>query len=193
LAAVLAGAGLEGVQVTPELAETFGKILRVVVAGVIDVLRARHQIKDEFRMRVTHFKPKENNPLKFSADVNDALHNLLVKRNEAYLGPVEAFDDAFDDLRDHQMALLAGMRVAFDFLLAEFHPDRLQEQFDRQLKRVSLLGMPAKMRYWDLYQEKYQQADKDPEVRFRKLFGEAFAQAYEEQLRLLKSRRDDKH
>jgi predicted component of type VI protein secretion system len=52
--------------------------------------------------------------------------------------------------------------------------------------------MPAKMRYWDLYREKYQEMAKDPEVSFRKLFGEAFAKAYEEQLRLLKGRRDDK-
>jgi type VI secretion system FHA domain protein len=193
LAAVLAGAGLEGVQVTPELAENFGQILRVVVAGVMDVLRARQQIKDEFRMRVTRFKPKENNPLKFSANVSDALHNLLVKRNEAYFGPVQAFDDAFDDLRDHQLALLAGMRVAFEFMLAEFDPARLQEHFDRQVKRGSVLGMPAKMRYWDLYREQYQEAAKDPEASFRKLFGEAFAKAYEEQLGLLKGRRDDKH
>ena len=62
------------------------------------------------------------------ANVEDALHNLLVKRNAAYLGPVDAFDDAFDDLRHHQMATLEGIRVAFESMLAEFHPDRLQEQ-----------------------------------------------------------------
>ena len=76
-------------------------------------------------MEMTHFRPADNNPLKFSANVDDALHNLLVKRNAAYLGPVEAFEDAFDDLRDHQLAMLAGMRVAFDSMLAEFDPDRL--------------------------------------------------------------------
>ena len=78
-------------------------------------------------MEMTHFRPADNNPLKFSANVDDALHNLLVKRNAAYLGPVDAFEDAFDDLRNHQLAMLAGMRVAFDSLLAEFDPDRLRE------------------------------------------------------------------
>ena len=133
---MLAGAGLAGAGVTPELARDFGQILRVVVSGVMDVLQARQQIKEEFRMRMTHFRPADNNPLKFSANVEDALHNLLVKRNAAYLGPVEAFADAFEDLRNHQIAMLAGMRVAFESMLAEFDPDRLQEQFDRQLKRA---------------------------------------------------------
>ena len=113
----------------------FGQILRVVVSGVMDVMRARQQIKDEFRMRMTQFRPADNNPLKFSANVDDALHNLLVKRNAAYLAPVEAFEDAFDDLRNHQIAMLAGMRVAFESMLAEFDPDRLQEEFDRQLEQ----------------------------------------------------------
>ena len=104
----------------------------------MDVLQARQRIKEEFRMRQTVFRPADNNPLKFSANVDDALHNLLVKRNAAYLGPVEAFADAFEDLRDHQLAMLAGMRVAFEAMLAEFDPDRLQEEFDRQIGKVSL-------------------------------------------------------
>ena len=137
---MLTGAGLENVDVTPELAGSLGRILRVVVAGVMDVLRARQQVEDEFRMRMTRFRPADNNPLKFSANVDDALHNLLVKRNAAYLAPVEAFEDAFADLRNHQIAMLAGMRVAFESMLAEFDPDRLQEEFDREFKKSSLLG-----------------------------------------------------
>jgi type VI secretion system FHA domain protein len=184
---VLAGAGLGGVAVTRELARDFGQILRVVVKGVMDVLRARQEIKDEFRMRMTHFRAADNNPLKYSANVDDALHNLLVKRNRAYLDPVQAFEDAFRDLQDHQLAMLEGMRVAFDAMLAEFDPARLQEQFDRQIKRNALIGMPAKLRYWDLFCERRQQMLKDPETTFRKLFGEEFARAYEEQLKRLKT------
>jgi type VI secretion system FHA domain protein len=111
-----------------------------------------------------------------------------VKRNDAYLKPVDAFEDAFRDLKHHQMALLAGMRVAFESLLTQFDPERLQEQFERQAKRGQLLGMPAKLRYWDQYRDTYQETAKDPEARFRKLFGEAFARAYEEQLELLKKK-----
>ncbi|HKE83729.1 MAG TPA: type VI secretion system-associated FHA domain protein TagH [Vicinamibacterales bacterium] len=184
LAEVLKGAGVEGAVVTPELAQHFGEILRVVVAGVMDVLQARQRIKDEFRMRVTTFKTSQNNPLKFSANVEDALHNLLVKRNPAYLGPVESFEDAFDDIRNHQMAMLAGVRVAFEAMLSEFNPERLQEEFDR-LGKGSI--MPGKLRYWDLYRDKFSDMVSDAEASFRELFGEEFAKAYEEQLERLKA------
>jgi type VI secretion system FHA domain protein len=183
LSRVLEGAGLDPAGVTPELAETFGRILRVVVTGVMDVMRSRQQIKDEFRMQMTRFRVAENNPLKFSANVDDALHNLLVKRNPAYLGAVAAFEDAFDDLRNHQIAMLAGMRMAFESMLAEFDPERLQQEFDKQKGLV-----PAKLRYWDLYRERLENLIKDREAAFRQLFGEEFAQAYEEQLRQLKAR-----
>ena len=195
LAGVLAGAGLEGVAVTPELARSFGEILHVVVSGVMDVLKARHEIKDEFRMRMTHLKVADNNPLKFSVDVDDALHNLLVKRNQAYLSPVQAFEDAFQDLRHHQIAMLAGMRVAFEFMLAEFAPDRLEEQFGRRIEKGALMGKGAglkplrSLRYWDMYREKQLEIARDPEASFRKLFGEAFAKAYEEQLERLRTER----
>jgi type VI secretion system protein ImpI len=186
LAAVLAGAGLENVVVTPELARNFGQILRVVVEGVRDVLQVRQELKREFRLDQTMFKAADNNPLKFSASVDDALHNLLVKRIAGYLAPVEAFEDAFDDVRNHQVAILAGLRVAFDAMLAEFDPDRLQEEFDRQTKKGALLSMPAKLRYWDQYRSKIHDMVRDTEACYRKLFGDEFARAYEEQLSSLK-------
>jgi len=148
-------------------------------------MRSRQQIKDEFRMQGTRVRRVDNNPLKFSADVDDALHNLLVKRNRAYMSPVEAFEDAFSDLRNHQIAMLAGMRVAFESMLTEFDPDRLQEEFDRQMAKGLV---PAKLRYWDAYRERQQLAAKDPEATFRRLFGEEFARAYEDQLKALKAR-----
>jgi type VI secretion system FHA domain protein len=183
--AVLAGAGLDASSITPEIAREFGQILRVVVSGVMDVMRSRQQIKDEFRMQGTRVRSVDNNPLKFSANIEDALHNLLMKRNPAYMSPVDAFEDAFADLRNHQIAMLAGMRTAFEAMLAEFDPDQLQQEFDRQLAKGLV---PAKLRYWELYRERQQQIVKDPEAAFRRLFGDEFARSYEDQLKALKAR-----
>jgi len=187
LRTVLAGAGLEGVPVSEELARDFGAILRTVVGGLMEVLQARQRLKNEFRIGATTFKPADNNPLKFSANVDDALHNLLVKRNAAYLGPVEAFEDAFEDVKNHHVAMLAGIRVAFEAMLLEFDPEHLQAGFDRQLKKGALLSVPAKLRYWDLYREKVLEMLKDVDTTFRELFGDEFARAYEEQLKRLKA------
>ena len=188
LTAFMQAAGLKDGAVAPDVARDLGTIFRVVVSGVMDVLKARQQTKDQFGLGMTTFKRADNNPLKFSADVDDALHNLFVKRqNTTYLGPVEAFEDAFDDMRNHQIAMLVGVRVAFEAMLSEFHPDHLQEQFDRQVKKGAIVSMPARLRYWELYREWIHDMVRDADTSFRELFGDEFARAYEEQLRRLKA------
>ncbi len=188
LAQLLAAAGVQGVEPSDELAQTCGEILRVAVGGLMEVLRSREQLKDELHIRSTTFKASNNNPLKFSANTDDAFHNLLVRQNSAYLEPTEAFAEALQDVRDHQTAVLSAMRLAFETMLAKFDPNRLQDDFDRQMKKGSILGVPAKLRYWDLYRDKYADLAKDAETSFQTLFAAEFAKAYEEQIERLKSR-----
>jgi type VI secretion system FHA domain protein len=188
LETLLKAAGIDDLEPTDEVARTCGEILRVVVNGLMDVLRARELLKEELRIRSTTFKPANNNPLKFSADADDAFHNLLVKQNSAYLDPPEAFAEALQDIRDHQQAVHTALRLAFETMLAQFDPNRLQDEFDRQVKKGSILGVPAKLRYWDIYREKYGAIVKDAEASFRTLFGNEFARAYEEHIERLKGR-----
>lgn len=185
LQALFDAAGIEGLDPSSEAARLLGGMLRVALGGIMDALRMRERMKDDMRMKGTTFQASDNNPLKFSANVEDAFHNLLVKRNPAYLPPVDAFEEAFHDVRDHQVALPAAMRLAFESMLSQFDPLRLQEEFDRQMKG-SILGVPIKLRYWDLYRDKYGDLIKDAEGAFRTLFGDAFARAYEEHLERLK-------
>jgi type VI secretion system FHA domain protein len=196
LASVLSGAGLDGVEVSDELARDFGKILRLVVGGVMDLLNARQMIRDQFRIPGTQIRPAENNPISRSVNVDDALHNLLVKRNPAYLPPVDAFADAFDDVRAHQLAVLAGMRAAYESMLSQFDPASMRKQFERQMKKGGLMGalteFRAEARYWELYCEKWETLSDDPDTSFRRLFGEEFARAYETQLGQLKAQRGKK-
>jgi type VI secretion system FHA domain protein len=188
LAALLRAAGVGEGSITPELGRELGEIFRIVVSGVMDVLKARQETKDQFGLGMTTFKRTDNNPLKFSASVEDALHNLLVKRqNTPYLNPVDAFEDAFDDMKNHQIAMLVGIRTAFESMLSEFHPEHLQEQFDRQVKKGALVSMPARLRYWELYREWIHDMVRDADTSFRELFGDEFARAYEEQLKRLKA------
>jgi len=185
----LRAAGVDPATVAPETVAELGVILRSVVQGLIEVLQARAEIKNQFRLPVTRVKTTENNPLKFAVNAEDALNSLLARRNAAYLGPVDAFEDAFNDIRFHQMAMLAGMRAGFEHVLKRFEPEQLQAGFDRQAKRGGLLSMSAKSRYWELYIEQFGELATDPDEAFRRLFGEEFAAAYEKQLELLKRSR----
>jgi len=184
----LRAAGVDPSRVPPETATAMGSIMRSVVQGLIEVLRARSEIKTEFRMAVTQVKVSENNPLKFAANAEDALGNLLGRRNPAYLAPQEAFEDALNDVRFHQLAMLAGVRAGFDNLMDRFDPAQLQELFDRQGKRGGLFG-GGKSSHWERYVERYEEMSKDRDDTFRRLFGEEFARAYEQQLSVLKRKR----
>ena len=184
LAALLEGMGLDPATVDPEAVKSLGEVFRVIVEGMLGVLKARAEVKNQFRVAMTTLKPLANNPLKFSATADDALFNMFARRGGSFLSPIESFREAFDDLRSHQLAMLAGMRAAFVDLMRQFDPEALQENFDRGMKRAALFDVMNKTKYWDLYRELYASFGDDDET-FKRLFGDEFARAYDEQLRRL--------
>lgn len=189
LAELLRGAGLAERDLSPETLRELGQVLRIVVQGVMEVLQARAEIKSQFRLPLTRVQAKENNPLKLSPNVESALHTLLVQRNAGYLPTVQAFEDAFADIRSHQMAMLEGLRVAFESMLKSFDPKRLEEEFEKSAGRGGLLGFGGRAKHWDLYVERFSRLGTDPDDIFRRLFGDVFAEAYERQLERLKGLR----
>ena len=162
------------------------QILLIVADGVMDVLRARAEIKNTFRLPVTIIQRSENNPLKFAPTADEAVQRILAPTGPAFLSGSAAFQDAFEDIRCHQMAMLAGVRAAFESLLVHFNPDRFEHEADGGAKRAAFGG---KGRYWDRYREHFEELMGNPDECFRRLFGDEFARAYEEQLARLKSAR----
>jgi type VI secretion system FHA domain protein len=184
---LLRSAGVPATQMTPEIAAEMGEVLRIVVQGLMDVLHSRAEIKSQLRMAMTRVKPTENNPLKFSPNVEAALHTLFVERNAGYLPTVRAFEEALLDIRNHQIAVLEGIRSAFDSMLENFDPERIDAELERQSKRGGLLGVGAKGRFRDFYVDEFERLSRDRDEAFKRLFGEPFAQAYEQQLDRLKA------
>jgi type VI secretion system protein ImpI len=174
---------------TATLPPELDQIFRIVTDGVMDVLRARAEIKNTFRLPVTIIQRSENNPLKFAPTVEEAMQKIMAPSNTAFLSGTAAFQDAFDDIRCHQMAMLAGVRAGFDSLMAHFNPDRIEHEADGG-KRSAFGG---KGKYWEKYRDNFDGLMKDPDECFRRLFGDEFARAYEEQLSRLKSARRASH
>ncbi len=189
LRAFLRGAGLpEDATLAddPEQAlEVVGSVFRAVVQGLMAALMARTSIKGEFRMEQTSIRPVENNPLKFSVGVDDALHNLLLEQGEKFLQPVDAFKEGFQDIKDHQMATMAGMRASYEAFMVRLSPRNVQQHAGKGSKLDAMLGGARKAKLWDAYEELYDKTLKDVEDDFQRVVGEAFARAYDEQIRLL--------
>lgn len=168
------------------LLQVAGQMMREVVLGLMDVLKGRADQKNRLRLSQTTIQPGENNPLKFSASVDEALLKLLDPHNTRYLGPVEAIRDSFADLRTHQAALSTAIQAAIDEVMNRIEPGELQERFDRGLKRGALLGAANKMKYWDLYNEFYHVLNQRNEQNMPTLFAEELARTYAEKAALKK-------
>lgn len=161
-------------------------VMRESVEGLMQALRARQTIKNEFRINATMVEPRENNPFKFSISPEDALENLFLKAGRAYLPPVEAVREAFADIADHQLALFSALRTAYDNLMTSFDPERLEARFEKQRGKSLLKGGG---RNWDTYKSYYQELGEDRDRSFRHLFAEQFAEAYERIFSQLKANR----
>lgn len=171
-----------------EIADTSGKLMREIVEGMMGVLRSRTSIKNEFRMNVTTIQPVENNPLKFSVSVDDALENMFLKKSNAYKKPVDAFKEGFQEIAEHQVAMIGGIRQGFERMMERFNPENLEKNFNKQGRNAMLPGM-QKAKYWSSYKDYYSGFTDNMESSFQHLFGSDFVSAYEDQLRRLAAAR----
>ena len=157
-----------------------GQLVRETALGLMETLKARADLKSKLRLNQTMIQPAENNPLKFSASVDEAVLKLLDPHGNRYLGPIEAIRDSFADLRNHHTSLMSAMQAGMDEFMNRIEPGELQERFDRGLKRGSLLGATNKMKYWDLYSEFYQALNQRNEQGLPAVFAEELARTYAE-------------
>jgi type VI secretion system FHA domain protein len=185
LAALLEGLGTPGLridQLTPELMLLLGQLLRESTRGAVELLVARAALKREMRAEMTMIVARENNPLKFSPSVEVALQHLLGTQSPGFMAPAPAVRDAFDDLRAHQLGVMAGMKAAFEGVLQRFDPQQLEGKLTRKSAINSLIPATRKARLWELFQELFGQISSEAQDDFDELFGRAFLRAYEAQL-----------
>jgi type VI secretion system protein len=190
LEAFLEGAGLDAGALSDAEAENVmhavGQMFREMVAGLHETLRSRTAFKSEFRIERTMIRQAENNPLKFSISAEEALLALLRRPGPGYLPPVDAVRQAVDDVKAHQLAVVAGLQVALMALLREFDPEKLKQRLEQQRSVISSLLPGAKnAKAWEIYEAFYKEVAAEAEQGFDGLFGRAFRRAYEEQLKKL--------
>ncbi len=161
-----------------------GELIREMISGMMKVLGSRSSIKNEFRMNVTTIQPVENNPLKFSANVDDALENMFLKKGNAFKQPLDSVHEGFESIAEHQVAIIAGIREAFKTVIERFDPLTLEERFKKQGSGGILPGS-QKAKNWEAYLHYYDELAGDIDRSFQYLFGDGFVRAYEDQLQKL--------
>jgi type VI secretion system FHA domain protein len=192
LKAFLDGAGLTRRELaSAEEVEQFlrqcGGIVRAAVEGVMALLVARAEAKKEFRAEErTMVASRDNNPLKLMADPQEAIDFLfdIKERGGGFLNPVQAVGDAFEDLRAHEAALIAGMRAAILGAIRRFDPKMLEAELEKSAGGGFSLNRKAKL--WDEFAAYQQKLARDAEDDFNKVFGREFMGTYMAQVRQLR-------
>ncbi len=193
LHALCRGAGIDPASIPAALqsqaVQIAGQILRELCMGLMEFIQERNEFKRRFRISQDTIQPSENNPLKFSAGVEEGLRKLFEQYGNRYLGPVDSVRESFREIRLHQQAMAGAMHGAFVDFVHRLDPADLRERFDRGLKRGGLLGAANKTKYWDLYAELYQNLAQMQKDELPHVFVEQFARAYEARLQELAARK----
>ena len=195
LRAFMEGAGLPFKEISAEQAQRMlrdcGGILRAAVEGLMLLLLARSESRKELQAEDrTMVGAHANNPLKLMSDPHEAMAFLFdpSERTDGFLDPVQAVGDACEDLRAHELALMAGMRAAVISALRRLNPHALEVAFEKS----TTAGLPLpgrKGRLWDMYIAHHEKLAHDVQEDFNKTFGRDFMTAYQEQLRRMKGGR----
>ena len=154
--------------------------MREMIVGLNENLHLRADQKSALRIPNTTIQPQNNNPLKFSASVDEALTNLLFRQSSEYLQAVEAVREAFTDIKLHQQLVLASMRTAVSDYIGRLDPDDLENKFTNG-KRGGLMSAAHKLKYWDLYKDLYQVVTQGQQGQLPQQFLEEMARAYEQE------------
>src|SRR5262249_38063783 len=131
--------------------DEIGTVLRVMVESLMQLLNARHQAR--LLVRSSHhtvIQAFDNNPLKFSPNVEEALRILFGPPSRAYLAPVNAIQRGFEDLKRHEIKTYSAMQHALSALVNELDP----KSIDRSIQAdggISALLTSRKEKLWDIY------------------------------------------
>lgn len=172
---------------SPELLRLVGQLLRESTKGTVELLAARAALKREVRADVTTILANSNNSLKFSPTVEVALQYLLGPKVGGFLPPVESMRDAYDDLRAHQLGVMAGVKAALTGVVQRFDPAVVERKLGTASARSSLIPSSRKARLWEMFEELYRQMASEAEEDFNALFGETFLKAYQQYIDQLES------
>src|SRR5690606_12563046 len=181
-AAFLRGAGLDPEafdKAGPDALEDAGARFRLLVEGLVHLLRTRAQEKNTARVAQTVIGAADVNPLKFLASTDDALAALIAPRGKGYLGPDEAISAAFRDLADHQLRTWTAVQSALRAMVDRFDPAAFEREAEGQGRLQSLLSGGRNGRLWQLYTERYREIARAAEERFLGEVGADFRDAYE--------------
>jgi type VI secretion system protein ImpI len=184
-AAFLRGVGLDeadlpGGNAAAEM-EKFGREYRLMMEGLMQLLRKRAEEKGNARVAQTVVGASEVNPLKFLPSVDDALATISGERSPGFLAGEPAIADAIRDLAQHHVRAWRGVQGALRRMIDRFDPAAIEEELKSGSAIETLLAGGRGAKLWELYQKRHREIATSAESRFLGEIGADFRDAYEEE------------
>jgi type VI secretion system protein ImpI len=132
-------------------AEALGGLMRLIAEELKGLLAARAESKRIARStNQTMIQAQDNNPLKFSPTVDDALQLIFGQPRSGYLDARRAFDESFRDLKAHQIKTYSAMQHALKMLVEDLDPQAIAEATAQDGGIGGLIGS-RKAKMWEAY------------------------------------------
>ncbi|MER8894790.1 type VI secretion system-associated FHA domain protein TagH [Mesorhizobium sp. M0676] len=160
--------------------EKFGREYRLMMEGLMQLLRKRAEEKGNARVAQTVVGASEVNPLKFLPSVDDALVTMLAERSPGFLDAEAAIKDAVRDLAQHHVRAWRGVQGALKRMIDRFDPAAIEQELKSSSAIGNLLTGGRGAKLWELYQKRHREIAHSAETRFLGEIGADFRDAYEE-------------
>jgi type VI secretion system protein len=185
LQAFCRGAGVDIQQLPADaqarLLHLVGQLLREALGGLKDLERARHEIRNHFRIELPAADPDDPRPSLVRTTIEELLVQLLSHHESRRLDAVQWLREAVDGAKAHERATSEAFRTAFVEFVDRLNPAELEARFQRAVRRGK---EPAnsEARYWTLFTEFYRNLTEMSPDRLPHTFVETFAYAYKQAL-----------
>jgi type VI secretion system protein ImpI len=162
-----------------QLAEELGVLIRMVTENMRQLLSARLQAKRIARMsNQTSIEALNNNPLKFSPTSDDALRIMFGPPTMSYLDARRALEEAFGDLKEHQIRTYSAMQQAIAMMVADLDPQAIDNATEADRGLSGVIGS-RKARLWDAYVARWQAKTRGQDGGLADVFMQYFAECYD--------------
>ena len=188
----LSDAFLKGLGVKAELQDALntqehwfemGQGLNLLLNELMESLRQRAHVKNQLRLNHTMFQTKQNNPLKFSADVDDVIQNLFIRNSASFLSSKESIKESFVDTRRHEHALLAGADGVLKGMLAQVSPQHISQQVNDNANILKIIPGQIDYKCWKLYESLHDDLSQEVNTKGAMAMSDDFLKAYNDRIK----------
>ena len=162
-----------------QLATELGRLVRLVTENLQQLLNARLQAKRIARVsNQTSIEALNNNPLKFSPSSDDALRIMFGPPTTSYLDARRALEEAFGDLKEHQLRSYSAMQQAIAMMVTDLDPQAIDDATEADRGLSGVIGS-RKARLWDAYVARWQAITRGRSDGLVDVFMQHFAEQYD--------------